>query len=220
MKLSALLATALLLGSGLPTLVHSEGKLAQLYAPRPPAGSAFVRVLQPTADSVEVQLGQNPPQRLGDERLASSYNVIKGGEPFAVRIAGKTVGTLTVAADSYQSLVLHDGKLLVLDDSAASDDALKAELRFYNLASDCPAGQLQVDGGGPTLFAEVKPNATQARAINPVSARLSAGCGAVQAKALALPQLQPGDHYALFLTGSAQQPVLRGELSSTAAFAR
>lgn len=220
MKFTALLAAVLLMGAGLPTVVYAEGKLAQLYAPRPPAGSAFVRVLYPAAGTEQVQLGQNEPQRLDGERLASSYNVVKGGEPFAVRIGGKTVGTLTVAAGSYQSLVLDQGKLLVLDDSAASEDALKAELRFYNLASDCPAGQLQVEGGGPTLFSAVLPNTTQARAINPVSASLSAGCGAVQAKALALPQLQPGDHYALFLTGSAEQPVLRGELSSTAAFAR
>jgi hypothetical protein len=66
-----------------------------------------------------------------------------------VLIAGKSAGTLSVAADSYQSLVLHDGTLVVLDDSAASDDALKAELRFYNLASDCPAGQLQVQAARP-----------------------------------------------------------------------
>jgi len=116
-------------------------------------------------------------------------------------------------------VVFEDGKLLVMDDSTTSDDALKAELRFYNLASGCKAGQLQVEGG-PTLFAEVKPNASQARAINPVSASLTAGCGVSQAKALALPQLQPGDHYALFLTGTASQPVLRGELGSTAPFER
>lgn len=53
-----------------------------------------------------------------------------------------------------------------------------------------------------------------------MSASLTAGCGVSQAKALALPQLQPGDHYALFLTGTASQPVLRGELGSTAPFER
>lgn len=219
MKALALLTGALLLCSALPTIAQAEGKLAQLYAPRPPAGSAFVRVLQPSAGGVQVQVGHNPAQQLAAGQLASSYNVVKGGEPFTVLIAGKSAGTLSVAADSYQSLVLHDGKLQVLDDSAASDDALKAELRFYNLASACPAGQLQVQAG-PTLFADVAPQTSQARAINPVSATLTAGCGAAQAKPLPLPQLQPGDHYALFLTGSAEQPVLRGELSSTAPYTR
>lgn len=219
MKALNLFAASLLLGAALPAVSQAEGKLAQLYAPRPPAGSAFVRVLHPDGTAVQVQVGKNAPQALGADQLASSYNVVKGGEPFSVSIAGKRVGELTVAADSYQSLLLQGGKLLVLDDSAASDDALKAELRFYNLASDCPAGQLQVQGG-PTLFSEVKPASSQARAINPVSANLSAGCGAAQAKALALPQLQPGDHYALFLTGSASQPVLRGELAGTAPLAR
>jgi len=213
------LFAAALLGAALPTVAQAEGKLAQLYAPRPPAGSAFVRVLHPDSTAVQVQVGKNTPQALGADKLASSYNVVKGGEPFSVSIGGKLVGELTVAADSYQSLLLQGGKLLVLDDSAASDDALKAELRFYNLASDCPTGQLQVQGG-PALFSEVKPASSQARAINPVSANLSAGCGAAQAKALALPQLQPGDHYALFLTGNASQPVLRGELAGTAPLAR
>lgn len=219
MKALILFTTALLLGGALPAVAQAEGKLAQLYAPRPPAGSAYVRVLHPASTAVQVQIGQNAPQQLGADKLASSYNVVKGSEPFTVRIAGQTVGSLSVAPDSYQSVVLEYGKLVVLDDSAASDDALKAELRFYNLASGCPAGQLQVEGG-PALFAEVKPGTSQARAINPVSASLTAGCGASQAKALALPQLQPGDHYALFLTGTASQPVLRGELGSTASFDR
>jgi len=219
MKALTLFATTLLLAGALPSAAQAEGKLAQLYAPRPPAGSAYVRVLHPADTAVQIQVGQNAPQQLGGGRLASSYNVVKGSEPFTVRIAGQTVGSLSVAPDSYQSVVFEDGKLLVMDDSTTSDDALKAELRFYNLASGCKAGQLQVEGG-PALFAEVKPNASQARAINPVSASLTAGCGASQAKALALPQLQPGDHYALFLTGTASQPVLRGELGSTAPFER
>lgn len=219
MKALTLFVTALMLGAALPTVAQAEGKLAQLYAPRPPAGSAFVRVLQPEAAPVQVQIGKHAPQALGADRLASRYNVVKGGEPFRVSIGGKVVGTLSVAAGSYQSLVLEGGKLRVLDDSAASDDALKAELRFYNLVGDCPSGLLQVEGG-PTLFTEVPPTSSQARAINPVSASLSAACGSAQAKAVTLPPLQPGDHYALFLTGSASQPVLRGELAGTAPLAR
>ncbi|PZQ40686.1 MAG: cell division protein FtsQ [Pseudomonas putida] len=219
MKVLNLLTITLLLGSVLPGVTQAEGKLAQLYAPRPPAGSAYVRVLHPADSAVTVQIGQHEPQQLGADKLASSYNVVKGAEPFTVRIAEQTVGSLSVMPDSYQSLLLEDGKLQVLDDSAVSDDALKAELRFYNLASGCQAGQLQVEGG-PTLFADVKPNTSQARSINPVSASLTAGCGTRQAKALALPPLQAGDHYALILTGTANQPMLRGELSSTAPFAR
>ncbi|QHC98972.1 hypothetical protein PspS04_00765 [Pseudomonas sp. S04] len=74
--------------------------------------------------------------------------------------------------------------------------------------------------GGPVLFADVAPLSTAARAINPVSASLSAGCGKATAEKLALPQLKPGDHYSLFLTGSAAAPVLRGQLSSTDLYAK
>jgi alginate O-acetyltransferase complex protein AlgF len=38
--------------------------------------------------------------------------------------------------------------------------------------------------------------------------------------ALELPALQPGDHYSLFLTGTASAPVLQGQLSGTDAVSR
>ena len=68
---------------------------------------------------------------------------------------------------------------------------------------------------GPTLFQDVQPGASMARAINPVSATLAAGCGTVLSPSLALPALQPGDHYSLFLTGSATAPTLHGQASAT-----
>ena len=69
--------------------------------------------------------------------------------------------------------------------------------------------------GGPQVIADVAPNSSGTRAINPVSASLTAGCGTALAEKLVLPQLQNGDHYSLFLTGSAAKPVLKGLLSST-----
>jgi hypothetical protein len=128
--------------------------------------------------------------------LASGYNVVKGGEPFTVRMAGKAVGTLTVTADTYQP-VLHQGSLLVLDDGAASEDALKAELLFLQPGRQLPCRPV-AGPGGPTLFTEVAARSSKARAINPVSASLTAGCGATRPRHWRCRQLQPGDHYALF----------------------
>ncbi|WKL54745.1 alginate O-acetyltransferase AlgF [Pseudomonas kielensis] len=214
------LRATLLLGTCLAGPAMAEGVLAQLYAPRPPAGSAFVRVVNPSADSLKVQISNGTVQAIGPSQLASSYAIVKGNETFSVTLDGKPAGQLQVAPDSFNTLVPQDGKLQVLDDSAGSDDALKAELRFYNLASDCPKGSLAVADGGPVLFADVAAHSTTARAINPVSASLSAGCGKATAEKLALPQLKPGDHYSLFLTGSATAPVLRGQLSSTDLYAK
>ena len=48
------LRATLLLGTCLAGPAMAEGVLAQLYAPRPPAGSAFVRVVNPSAESLKV----------------------------------------------------------------------------------------------------------------------------------------------------------------------
>ncbi|WP_312935791.1 alginate O-acetyltransferase AlgF [Pseudomonas sp.] len=212
-------AAALLLTSAFSTALQAEGRLAQLYAPRPPADSAFVRVLQPAGKATQVQVGPNAPQPAGSDHLASAYNVVEGGKPFTVQIDGATVGTLSVAAGNYQSVMLDGGTLRALPEASAGDNALKAELRFYNLVADCPTAQLQLKDG-LALFTEVSPFSNQARAINPVSASLQAGCASAQTDVLAMPLLQPGDHYVLFLTGSAAAPTLRGELSRTAPWTR
>jgi len=197
----------------------AEGVLAQLYAARPPAGSSFVRVVNPHVHPLQAQVAQGPVQEIGPDRQATTYAIVKGNQPFDVRIDGKLAGTLQVAPDTFSTLVpRRDGGRLsfsVIDDSAGALDALKAELRFYNLAADCAAGQLSVSPPGPVLFKDVDPGGSAARAINPVSATLVAGCGAAVSPALALPALQPGDHYSLFLTGTPQAPVLKGQASGT-----
>lgn len=212
---SPALRVALLLGACLSGSAQAEGVLAQLYAPRPPAGSAFVRAVNPSSEPLKVQVAQGNVQTLGPAQVAGSYAIVKGGETFTLTVDGKPAETLTVAPDSFNTLVPYAGKWQVIAEAASSDDALKAELRFYNLADDCAKGTLSVADGGPVLFADVPSQATAARAINPVTAVLSAGCGAATAEKWPLPQLNPGDHYALFLTGDSKKPVLRGQLSST-----
>lgn len=216
---SPALRVALLLGACLSGSAHAEGVLAQLYAPRPPAGSAFVRALNPGNEPLRVQVAQASVQTLGAAQVAGSYAIVKGGETFTVTINDKPAGTLKVAPDSFNTLVLQKDKWLVMNDAASSDDALKAELRFYNLADDCAKGTLSVTDG-PKLFENVPAQSTAGRSINPVTAALTAGCGAASAKNWPLPQLNPGDHYALFLTGNSKEPVLRGQLSSTDTYAK
>lgn len=219
MTIRAVMAGVSLLVAAVSAPVFAEGRLAQLYAPRAPEGSAFIRVLQAGEQPLNVQVGRNPPQKLEAGARASAYNVVESGKSIELRIGDSVVGSLNPPAGSYQSVLLDNGKLVVLNDQSAGDDALKAELRFYNLVSDCPSAALAVENG-PALFTDVAVNTSQARAINPVKANLSASCVTAKSQTLELPPLQPGDHYALFLTGSASQPTLHGELSRTAPFTR
>lgn len=202
----------------------AEGAFAQLYAARPPAGSSFVRVVNPDANPLRVQIAGGPAQDPGPAKPATTYAIVKGNQPFDVLVDGKPAANLQVPPDAFSTLVpRRDGGKLsfaVIDDSNGAQDALKAELRFYNLAADCPAGQLGVSPSGPALFQDVKPGASAARAINPVSATVAAGCGGAASPTLALPALQPGDHYSLFLTGTAAAPALRGQVSATDPYSR
>lgn len=211
---------ALALALALPgAAAQAEGVFAQLYAARPPAGSSFVRVVNPDTGPVRVQIANGPSQEIGPTQPATTYAIVEGSQRFDLLIDGKPAASLQVKPDTFTTLVVRrDGVNVTysaIDDSNGTQDALKAELRFYNLAADCPGARLEVSPTGPSLFQGVKPGASAARAINPVSATLAAGCGTVLSPSLALPALQPGDHYSLFLTGSATAPNLRGQASAT-----
>jgi len=201
-----------------------EGRLAQLYAPRPPAGSAFVRVLNPGSAALKVAVGNGAEQSIGPATRATRYAIVEGGKPFNLRVAGKPRSQAQVAAGSFTTLVLDAATptrpLAVLADGGGTSDALKAEIRFYNLASGCTQGRLAMADKGPVVFPAVPAGSSSARGINPVKARLAAGCGSKDSAPLALPALQPGDHYSLFLTGTAAAPVLQGQLSGTDAVGR
>lgn len=200
-------------------VAQAEGVLAQLYAAKPPPGTSFVRVVNPSSSALRVKIATGPEQTLSGEKIASTYAIVKGGTPFSIQINGKQVASMQMKAETFTTLVPQmDGKtvrFVSVDDSGNSQDALKAELRFYNLGVNCSAGSLQVAPSGPQLFGNVAPQGVASRSINPVSAQVQASCGAVASAPLALPTLQPGDHYGLFLTGPSSAPVLRGQVSAT-----
>ncbi|MEF3066664.1 alginate O-acetyltransferase AlgF [Pandoraea apista] len=197
----------------------AEGIFARLYAARPPAGSSFVRVVNPGTSAMRAQVANGPAQVLTGEKVASTYAIVKGNETFRVVIDGKPAGTLQVAPDTFNTVIVRrDGgkvALTTLVDTAGTQDGLKAELRFYNLSEKCSGAKLSVSPSGPTLFDDVGQGASVARAINPVKATLVSGCGAAVSGTLALPGLEPGDHYSLFVLGTQTAPVLRGQLSAT-----
>ena len=106
-------ALILLLGTCLAGPAMAEGVLAQLYAPRPAEGSAFVRVVNPTPDTLKVKIGTGTEQAIGPAKLASSYAIVKGDEPFTVSINGKSAGQMTVKKNSFNTLVQQGGKFEV-----------------------------------------------------------------------------------------------------------
>lgn len=217
------LAVAAAFASALPVRAQ-EGALSQLYAARPPAGSSFVRVVNPTDQALLVQVAGGPAQRIGPQAPATSYAIVAGGRPFAVQVGGRKAATLEVRPDSFGTYVLRrDGAghaFTAIDDTGDVPDALKAELRFYNLVPGCAKAQLQLAPAGTAVVRDVAPMAAGARSVNPVQAQLAAACGSAASPAQALPALQAGDHLSLFMTGTADKPVLTMQPARTDTFKR
>jgi hypothetical protein len=193
------------------------GDIARLYAPQPPAGSSFVRVVNPSQQKLRVSLAGKEDVLSADARIASDYRVIDAARPFVLEAGDKTskLGEIKVAPDHFFTILLTPGKpgYTVLADNAGARDDLRADLRFYNLVAGCAGGVSLKDG--PAVFDEVATNATVKRVINPVKATLAGHCDAAQAAPFELPPLKPGDRYSLFLVGTAQTPRLTGQADAT-----
>ena len=143
---------------------------------------------------MRAQVAGGPAQDIGPSKPATTYAIVKGDQEFKVQVDGKPAGALQVAPDSFTTLVARrDGGKVTLariDDSGGAQDALKAELRFYNLIPGCAGAALKVSPQGPTLFDDIKPQTAAAR--HQSRAGFAGGaCGAAASAELALPRYSP-----------------------------
>ncbi|MFM0084331.1 alginate O-acetyltransferase AlgF [Paraburkholderia sediminicola] len=219
--LAAAVASAALLTAGLAHAAADD--VASLYGPQPPANASYLRVLNASSQAVRVVLaGSEAPQTLAPGAV-TRFSVLTEGTPARVAVDGKaladaagsanaTASAATRAGDAVTVALRHDAKgwhATRIVGRYERVDGLKATLRAFNFAPGCSA-KIGVDGNGPTVFAQVAAGAQDARAINPVSAKLVGQCGAAASAALPLPALAAGDSYSLFVTGEAAKPVLSG----------
>ncbi len=212
----AALAAALLASAHSAAQAAAADDMAQLYA-LPPDGSVYVRVVNPSAAPLKVQLGAGAkPEAIGATgRIGTDYHAMPGGA-LTLAIDGKPVTVAgTLPHGGFVTLIARKAAAsvqLVVDESPAAD-GMKAELSAYNLVPSCAAA-IRV-AGGATVFGSLASGARAARAINPVSASLDGACGTHVSAPQALPALKAGDRYSLFLVGTAEQPVLVGTLNRT-----
>ena len=196
---------------------RAEGAFAQLYAARPPAGSSFVRIVNPESAPMRAQVAGGPAQDIGPSKPATTYAIVKGDQEFKVQVDGKPAGALQVAPDSFTTLVAPRRRVTLarIDDSGGAQDALKAELRFYNLIPAAPARRSR-SARKARRCSTISNRRPPPRAPSiPCGLRWPAPAAAAASAELALPALQPGDHYSLFLGGTAAVPTLTGQVSAT-----
>ena len=185
-----------------------------LYAQRLPEGTVYVRLASALPDAAKVQTDFAGTVELGSDGAAriSPYFVAgqAGGNKVAMQVAagGKTAtATFEPKSGTFITVVLFakaDGVATAIITDKPEYNQLKARLTFYNATSDCSAGSLS-DSAGRQVFGAMAPDSGQARAINPVSATVTAACAAGKAAPLNLGELQAGGLYSVWMMRPAGQ---------------
>lgn len=214
---------------GVPAAAYAAAQdVAGLYGPQPPANATYVRVVNLAAQPARVTLPGSEAAQTVAAGASTRLSVVTPGTPLRVTVDGRepvqaaaAAATDAAGAASASDATAGQAITVVLTREAQGWratrvanpqerlDAMRATLRVYNFAGAC-TGKIAVADGGPTVFAQVPTGSQQARAINPISARLTGSCGTAMTAPLQLPTLAAGDSYSLFLAGDAAKPVLTG----------
>ena len=211
---------SLLLGLGLAcTVAQAAPGIAQLYAPKLPEGSAWVRVVNPADTEQQVRIGTGAAQALSAQAIvASPFQAVDARKPLPITVNGRALRDLKAPANAFVTLILDRDPAaaprLVIDPPPRGKD-LKAELNTYNLSTGCAQADIKLANGG-SVFSQVASGGQAQRTINPVQDTLIGHCGQAASLPLQLQPFQAGDRYSLFLVGTAQNPRLIGLVDKTA----
>lgn len=207
------LARAAIILSGLAAAGHAAAQ-PMLYAQRLPEGTVYVRLASALPDTATigtpfagtVTLGNDGAARISPYFVAGSI----GGTKVALQVtegAASAVANFEPKSGTFITVVLHQqGSAItttIITDKPEYNQ-LKARLTFYNATEDCAAGSL-ADGAGRPVFQALAPGSVQARAINPVTATVTAACATGHAAPLSLGQLDAGGLYSVWMMRPAGQ---------------
>ena len=208
------------LGLGLvSTAAGAAPEIAQLYAPKLPEGSAWVRVVNPSDSALQVSVGQGAGFALSaGSTVASPFQAVDSRQALRLTVNGRHMEGLNVPKNAWVTLVLGSDPAapprMVIDPPPRGKD-LRAELNVYNLSTGCERADVKL-ANGSAVFSQLPFNGQAQRTINPVQATLVASCGQSASLPLQLAPFKAGDRYSLFLVGSRQAPRLVGLVDQTA----
>jgi len=178
---------------------------AGLYPPAAPPGSAFVRVFNGTTQpKIAAQIGD---KSVGDTSAleASSYVFLAPGS-YPAKIGGASQ-SLTLQGSRCYTAALENASSVHLFEQECFNSQLKALLSVFNLI-DGTTLSLKTADGSQAVIDNVAAEASGHREVNAVKVNLAVYNGATKladAKPIAL---ERGKTFSLFVTGSANQPVL------------
>lgn len=199
------------------SMAAQSQEIARLYAARAPAGSAYVRVVNPGGPALAVEFAGKRGMLDTRHPPATDYRIVDASRPMTLEVNGRALAPVPLQAGTFNTIAVIDGAALPLVDALDNRDDLKAELRFYNFARGCQASLALRSGGA--VFENVAYPVGVKRNINPVKAELVATCagGGLSAPVM-LPTLKSGGHASLFLSGSPAQPRLQVQADATEAY--
>jgi len=182
----------------------------EVYAPAPPRGSAYVRIVNTLPNDVQIRSDFLPTLRFGSQPAlrATPYTVVENvaGRPLRLEMAdgqSQGRGALTAAPGAFVTVIIHHDGRGSLTATPISEDTdfnrARARLAFYNALPDCPAASVQLQPSGQAVFADVPPLQGRARSVNPVVARVRAICGANVSAEFALEGLEAGGMYSMWI---------------------
>jgi alginate O-acetyltransferase complex protein AlgF len=177
---------------------------AGLYPPAAPPGSAFIRVFNGTTQpKISAEIGG---KNVGDTPSleASPYIFLAPGS-YPAKIGSATSNVPLQASKCYTAALEQSGVHLFEQDCFNSQ--LKALVSVFNLV-DGSTVSLKTADGSQGVVENVAANGSGHREVNPVKANLALYNGTTKMADAKPVTLERGKTYSLFVTGSANQPVL------------
>lgn len=199
-------------------LPATAGAQQVLYEPQPPAGSAYLRVVNATAAAVALRPALTGPASLGIEpgQRISPYTVQEAvagrAVEFSVAAAGGAAAqaSLRLEPGSFNTLLVvaaASGLRLVPVVDQTQFNQTRARLSFYNATPSCAGGGLFLDPQGQAVFSDIEPGAARMRSVNPVSAQVRVACGPGHSAPFALGGMEPGGQYSVWMMAPDGQPI-------------
>lgn len=175
----------------------AESPEQALYAPAPPNGSAFVRVVN-TGGAAPLQVAGRPIGPL-EAGTTSAYLVAMAGER-EVKLGTASV-KFTAEAGYFYTLAPRDGQL-VLQADPVNRNLAKANITLYNF-TELPSLSLRTADGATVLVDAVAPFAQGSRAVNAISVDLAVFADGAALHALPGLKLESGNAYSAVVIGKA-----------------
>ena len=183
-----------------------------LYDPLPPAGSAYVRLVNGLPGAVRAEPDFAPAVTLSADHAhrVEPYRVVENaaGRKLGLAVAGAHL-ELQVKPGSFNSVVItrQGGAVTALAIEERSEfNQARARLSFDNAIAGCADGKLDLAPGGQNVFADVAAGQSRMRNVNPVEASVRASCGGKAPILVALGALEAGGQYSVWLMAPSGSP--------------